>query len=77
MTKLSHKQKVKMARKMRSPKENVSIFSSSEWEKRKAAILKRVSKSEIKPTMIGIMVKNKSWGNRVLNLFKRLWPRKK
>ena len=44
---MKHTHKVKLGRKMRTPqeeKDGVSIFDSSEWNKRKLAIAKRTTK---------------------------------
>jgi hypothetical protein len=44
---MTHKQKVRLARKMRTPKEirkRVPIFQTDEWDRRKEAIAKRVNK---------------------------------
>jgi len=44
---MKHKQKIKMARKMRTQKEleeRINIFDSAEWNKRKEAKMKKIKK---------------------------------
>ena len=70
--KKTHKEKVKMARKMCTKKEaiaKVPIFQTSAWDKRKQAIKKRVTKApvevwtweEVKPEKKSLFTKVKEW----------------
>ena len=51
MMKQTHKQKVKLARRMRTNREilnKVNLFDSAEWNKRKEARIKRAKKQRTK-----------------------------
>ena len=70
--KKTHKEKVKMAKRMRSKREveaDVPIFQSSAWNQRRDAIRRRVLKlppevfvwEEVKPVKKSLFTKIKEW----------------